>query len=59
MTQRTEKIRQLLRTGSYSVADLQRMVRKPKGGMWSTAAIEMSLRTLPTVKDDNLFTILP
>jgi hypothetical protein len=59
MMQRTEAIRQLLRQGSYSVADLQRLVRKPKGGQWSTAAIEMSLRTLPTVKDDNLFTILP
>jgi hypothetical protein len=59
MTQRTEKIRELLTKGSYSVADLQRIVRKPKGGQWSTATIEMSLRTLPTVKDDNLFTILP
>jgi len=59
MMQRTQAIRKLLTKGSYSVADLQRLVRKPKGGQWSTAAIEMSLRKLPTVKDDNLFTILP
>ena len=57
--QRTQAIRELLTKGSYSVSDLQRLVRKPKGGMWSIAAIEMSLRRLPTVKDDNLFTILP
>lgn len=56
---RTEHIRQLLTKGSYSVADIRRIVKKPKGGMWSTAAIESSLRALPTVKDDNLYTILP
>ena len=56
---RTEHIRQLLTNGSYSVQDLRHHVPKPKGGRWSTAAIESSLRALPTVKDDNLFTILP
>jgi len=56
---RTEHIRALLTNGSYSVVDLQRITKKPKGGKWSTAAIESSLRELPTVKDGNLYTILP
>jgi hypothetical protein len=56
---RTDHIRQLLMHGSYSVVDLQRITKKPKGGQWSTAAIESSLRALPTVKYDNLYTILP
>jgi hypothetical protein len=56
---RTEHIRQLLTHGSYSVQDLRHHVPKPKGGRWSTAAIESSLRALPTVKDANLYTILP
>jgi hypothetical protein len=56
---RTEHIRELLTHGSYSVVDLQRITKKPKGGRWSRAAIERSLRALPTVKDANLYTILP
>ncbi len=56
---RTDHIRQLLTTGSYSVAMLREAVPKPKGGKWSTAAIESSLRALPTIKDANLYTIVP
>jgi hypothetical protein len=56
---RTERIRQLLTHGSYSVAMLREAVPKPKGGRWSTAAIESILRALPTTKEDNLYTIVP
>jgi len=56
---RTEHIRALLTKGSYSVQDLRHHVPKPKGGKWSPAAIESSLRSLPTTKEDNLYTILP
>jgi hypothetical protein len=56
---RTDHIRALLTNGSYSVVDLQRITKKPKGGKWSTAAIESSLRLLPTTKEDNLYTIVP
>jgi hypothetical protein len=56
---RTDHIRALLTNGSYSVQDLRHHVPKPKGGKWSTAAIESSLRELPTEKKDNLYTIVP
>jgi hypothetical protein len=56
---RTEHIRALLTNGSYSVVMLREAVPKPKGGKWSTAAIESSLRALPTTKEDNLYTIVP
>jgi hypothetical protein len=56
---RTEHIRALLTNGSYSVVMLRESVPKPKGGKWSTAAIESSLRALPTTKEDNLYTIVP
>jgi hypothetical protein len=56
---RTEHIRHLLTSGSYSVAMLQYHVLKPNGKQWSIAAIESSLRQLPVTKDGNLYTILP
>ena len=60
MTHRTETIRALLRTGSYSLIQLQDLVKKPNGKRWSIAAIETSVRQIGEVKkDDNLFTIEP
>ena len=60
MTQRTETIRALLRQGSYSLHDLQRLVIKPNGQRWSIAAIDNSVRSIGEAKkDDNCYTIYP
>jgi hypothetical protein len=60
MTQRTETIRALLRTGSYSLHDLRQLVKRPNGQRWSIAAIDNSVRSIVEAKkDDNLFTIEP
>jgi hypothetical protein len=57
---RTESIRTLLRKGSYSLHDLQRLVIKPNGQRWSIAAIDNSVRSIGEAKkNDNLFTIEP
>jgi hypothetical protein len=60
MTHRTETIRALLRTGSYSLHDLRQLVTKPNGQRWSIAAIDNSVRSIGEAKkNDNLFTIEP
>lgn len=56
---RTDRIRQLLTRGSYSVEMLRDHVKRPDGKRWSAAAIETSLRELPTKRDANLYTIEP
>jgi hypothetical protein len=60
MTKRTETIRQLLRTGSYSLHDLRQLVKRPNGQRWSIAAIDNSVRSIGEAKkNDNLFTVEP
>jgi hypothetical protein len=57
---RTESIRALLRTGSYSLHDLRQLVKRPNGQRWSMAAIDNSVRSIGEAKkNDNLFTIEP
>jgi hypothetical protein len=60
MTHRTETIRALLRTGSYSLIQLQDIVKKPNGQRWSIAAIDNSVRSIGEAKrEDNCYTIYP
>jgi hypothetical protein len=56
---RTEVIRKLLTTGSYSVVDLQHFatVKMNRSRRWSDSSIRKSLVELDAVKDGESFTL--
>jgi hypothetical protein len=56
---RTEVIRKLLTTGSYSVVDLQHFatVKMNRSRRWSASSIRKSLAELDAVKDGESFTL--